>query len=1177
METIKLKKFAQFARRSLVEQVSSKLKLVLDSESAARRQQPEAIKSLEGAIREHGKEQVIERVAYTWFNRFCALRFMDVNRYTRVGVVSPAEGQFQPKILAEAKMGHVDEEVVHDKARQQIFALLGGKALSRDPQGEAYRLLVVAACNYWHKAMPFLFQRIDDYTELLMPDDLLSGNSILAYTREALTPDACEDVEVIGWLYQFYISEKKDEVFEGLKKNKKITPENIPAATQLFTPHWIVRYLVENTLGRLWLLNRPASKLIERMDYYIKPEQAETDFLRIGKPEEIRICDPACGSGHMLTYAFDLLYAIYEEEGVDPAEIPEKILTHNLYGIEIDERAGELAAFALTMKARAKQRRFFNKGVKPKICVLANVRFDEGELKDYMDFVGRDLFTESLQTTLHQFEEADNFGSLIRPALTDVKWVFRTLEFKKDPGLLFLSPTHQKVLQILRLADFLNPKYHVLITNPPYLSAGGMNPSLKKFAEKCYQESKADLYAMFIERGFDLTLPLGYSALITMHSWMFLMQSYTKLRKSLFFDKTFLNLLHLGPRAFPSIQGEVVQVAAYIGQNKPGVTNKPICFRLLEGDSDTKRQQLLSRSSKYNQLSQKDLIKLPGSPFAYWTSKIFKKAFEKYRCLSEIANPRIGLQTGNNERYIKYWYEVEKINFCRPFEFSEKLNIKWFPHNKGGENRKWYGNCEYVVNWKNNGEEIKRDKAEKLEAGLIEKKNSECWNSEYYFREAATWSRMASGNLAVRYQEEGFIFDTASPSIFTNNQIFFQLIGFLNSIVSKSFVAFLNPTLSFQSGDLKRIPVNLPFEISKRPIHMEALIAFAKKDWDSYETSWDFTKLPLLNLEQRKPNLQTTYEKLRAHWREMVLEMQRLEEENNRIFIDAYGLQEELKPEVPLNEITLSCNPHYRYGNGKSEDELEALLLADTTRELVSYAVGCMFGRYALEKPGLILANQGETIEDYLKRIPEPTFPADDDNVIPMLDGDWFPDDMTERFKKFLRVAFGEEHYEENLEFVEQALNVKGKQNYTIRDYYLGEFYNDHLKRYKKRPIYWLFSSPKGSFNALIYMHRYRPDTVSVVLNKYLREFRTKLISFKNQMEAVSISARASQAEKTKSLKEIERVNRILAELEEYEREELYPLATKQVEIDLDDGVKVNYPKFGAALKKIPGLDATED
>ena len=403
-------------------------------------------------------------------------------------------------------------------------------------------------------------------------------------------------------------------------------------------------------------------------------------------------------------------------------------------------------------------------------------------------------------------------------------------------------------------------------------------------------------------------------------------------------------------------------------------------------------------------------------------------------------------------------------------------------------------------------------------------------------------------------------------------------MAYYNSKCANYFLNAINPTITKTVGDVARIP---SFAKSNKNLgivkNTKELVSSHNRDWDSFETSWDFKRLPLLNPDCHQPTLKATYQKLRTHWREMTLEMQRLEEENNRIFIDAYGLQDELTPEVPLNEITLTCNPHYRYGNDKSEDELEALLLADTMRELVSYAVGCMFGRYALDKPGLILANQGETIEDYLKRVPEPSFPADDDNVIPMLDGDWFTDDIAERFRKFLRVAFGEEHYEDNLRFVEQGLNIKGKRNYGIRDYFLGEFYTDHVKRYKKRPIYWLFSSPKGSFNALIYMHRYRPDTVSVVLNDYLREFRTKLTSHKNHLEAVSIRGSASQGEKTKALKEIEKITKMIAEMEEYEREVLYPLATEQVEIDLDDGVKVNYPKLGAALKKIVGLDAKED
>ncbi|KPP94733.1 MAG: Brex phage defense system adenine-specific methylase PglX [Bacteroidetes bacterium HLUCCA01] len=1180
METAKLKKFAQFARRSLLEQVSAKLKLVLADNSAARRERAEAVKKLEEAIKGHGKEQVIERVAYIWFNRFCALRFMDVNRYTRIGVVSPSEGQFQPEILAEAKMGHIDEEMVHDKVRQQIFALLDGKAPSRDPQGEAYRLLVVAACNYWNKAMPFLFQRIDDYTELLMPDDLLSGNSILAYTREAMTPDACEDVEVIGWLYQFYISEKKDEVFDGLKKNKKITPENIPAATQLFTPHWIVRYLVENSLGRLWLLNRPGSKLVERMDYYIKPEQAESDFLRIAKPEEIKICDPACGSGHMLTYAFDLLYAIYEEEGYEPAEIPEKILTNNLYGIEIDERAGELAAFALTMKARAKQRRFFNKGVKPNICVLENVHFDGNELKDYMDFVGRDLFTAPLQTTLRQFEEADNFGSLIQPDVTDVDGMLRILESKNVSGQMFISMTHQKVLQALRQADYLSPKYHVVIANPPYKKKADLNDNLQAWLENSFVDGKYDLYQAFILRNAKLAVGDGYVAMITMQGWMFAPR-YEAIRSNILTNCSILSMAQLGERAFDSIGGEVVSTTAFVLSNNRNPSLKGQFIRLTEGkNEDEKNRALLSaaknpKSDIRFSASDDDFLIIPGQPLVFWASEQVRLAFHNYPTISEYIVTREGLTTGSNALFLREWHEVSQseVAYGMANEASAQESKKrWFPYVKGGGSRRWYGNFEHFVNWFDDGVELKNFKDEKT--GRIRSHN---YNGIYGFRAGFTWSGISSNDFAVRDVPVGFMFDAKGPMGFVNSSVSCEVIeAFLNSKVSSSFLRMLAPTLDFKLSHVLSLPlkqVDDP-ELSGRT---KKNVYLAKADWDSYETSWDFTSLPLLNPDYHQPSLKATYQKLRSHWSEMTLEMQRLEEENNRIFIEAYGLQDELTPEVPLNEITLTCNPHYRYGNDKSEDELEALLLADTMRELVSYAVGCMFGRYALDKPGLILANQGETIEDYLKQVPEPSFPADDDNVIPMLDGDWFTDDIAERFRKFLRVAFGEEHYEENLRFVEQGLNIKGKRNYGIRDYFLGEFYTDHVKRYKKRPIYWLFSSPKGSFNALIYIHRYRPDTVSVVLNDYLREFRTKLTSHKNHLEAVSISASSSQGEKTKALKEIEKITKMISELEEYEREVLYPLATEQVEIDLDDGVKVNYPKLGAALKKIPGLEARED
>jgi len=595
METAKLRKFAQFARRSLIEQVGAKLKLVLAEESPARRESPSAIKKLEEAIAEQGKEQVVERVAYIWFNRLVALRFMDVNRYNRIGVVSPAEGQFQPEILADAKMGHIDEEMVVENTRKRVFALLDGKMPSQDPQGEAYRLLVVAACNYWYSAMPFLFERIDDYTELLMPDDLLSGNSILAYTRDAMTPDACEDVEVIGWLYQFYISEKKDQVFEALKKNQKIKPANIPAATQLFTPHWIVRYLVDNSLGRLWMLNRPNSDLVDQLEYYIPPEETEADFLKIEGPEELKVCDPACGSGHMLTYAFDLLYAIYEEEGCEPSEIPEKILTHNLYGIELDERAGELAAFALTMKARARQRRFFNKGIKPNICVLEKVSFTPDELEEYMSAVGRDLFTQGLRETLQQFEEADNFGSLILPKLTNVADVLAELETKDLGSNLFLADTHSKVLKVLRMTEALSPRYAVVVANPPYMGGKGMNGRLGAWAKENYPKSKSDLFAMFIERNLDMAVTGGAVAMITMQSWMFL-SSFEALRGRILNQHTILSMAHLGARAFDSIGGEVVSTTAFVLENAHKPHYRGAYLRLVDGNSEAEKMAMMTQA-----------------------------------------------------------------------------------------------------------------------------------------------------------------------------------------------------------------------------------------------------------------------------------------------------------------------------------------------------------------------------------------------------------------------------------------------------------------------------------------------------------------------------------------------------------------------------------------------------
>lgn len=543
MDTNRLKRFAQDARRELQKIVKALLPLVLAENSAARREKPQAVAELEKALRTQGDEALIDQIAYTWFNRFCALRFMDVMGYNSIRIVSPLPGHFQPEILEEAKGGNIDETFVADaKYRARIKGLLDGSIPAVDGQAEVYKLLLVSACNAYNKVMPFLFQKIDDYTELLLPDELMKENSILMKTREAITEDVAADgVEVIGWLYQFYISEKKDEVM-----GKTVKTEDIPAATQLFTPDWIVRYLVQNSLGRLWMLTHPNSKLADEMEYYIPPTEDDKDFLEVKSPEELKICDPCCGSGHMLTYAFDLLVKIYEEEGYDRRKIPTLILVKNLHGVEIDTRAGELAAFALTMKAREYDSRFLRRenAPYPQICVLQNITFDEGDIPQYMEAIGHDLFTESLQQTLHQFTQADCFGSLIVPKISNADAVMEELAARDVDENIFLASIHDKVLDVVNQADYLSQKYHIVVTNPPYMGGKGMNADLKRFAERLYPDSKSDLFAMFIERGFDMVMPKGYSAMVTMQSWMFL-SSYEKLREKLLDNYTMECLCHM--------------------------------------------------------------------------------------------------------------------------------------------------------------------------------------------------------------------------------------------------------------------------------------------------------------------------------------------------------------------------------------------------------------------------------------------------------------------------------------------------------------------------------------------------------------------------------------------------------------------------------------------------------
>jgi type II restriction/modification system DNA methylase subunit YeeA len=1122
-------------------------------------------------IKEKGYEQVMEEVTYTWFNRLVALKFMEMNGclpeqvriFTSTDLNKP-----EPDLLTNAlKLDFLDLE------KDLILDL---KAENKDE--ELYKCLILKLCNYVHKIMPFLFEEIEDYTELLFPDKLLHTGSVLYDLNSIIPEEDWHEVEIIGWIYQDYIAPKKDKVFADLKKNIKISKENIPAVTQLFTPHWIVRHLVENSLGRLWMLNRPESRLVDQMEYYVKPEQQEIDFLIINSPEELKICDPACGSGHMLVHAFDLLYAIYEEEGYTPSEIPELVLKHNLFGIEIDKRAGELAGFALTMKARGKDRHFFRKQVQPNICMLENIAFEGSELNDYIDAVGCDLFSNAHRDTLLQFSEADNFGSLIRPASKDVSNLLHLLESKNLSGNLSHFSTHQSVLKILRQAYYLNPKYHVVIANPPYMGNKGMNNRLRAFLQDNYNDVKSDLFSVFIERIMEMTKKGGFIGMMTPFNWMFL-SSFEKLRHKILEEYTLTNLVRPEFHAFfdsayvticgftlftkelNNFKGSFIDLQRFYGEKLQPV-------KILEAIND-------HECGWFYRASAADFKKIPGSPIAYWVSDRVREIFEEGEQLSGIAPVKIGMRTGDNDRFLRFWHEVSNLNSGFKFENSldaEKSGKKWFPYNKGGKFRKWYGNNEYVVNWLKNGYEIKENTLVNYPQLSWDNLGWKISNEKYYFLPAITWTATSSSKFGVRKSFQGFLFDVKGSCCFPNDLPDEIILGFLASKQVRSFLQFLNPTIEYQPRDIGNLPLIssiLKNEKSAEIIkYVASLVEISKSDWDFYENSWDFTVLPLLKSEYRQLTLRETYTKLRAYWKGTTLEMQRLEEENNCIFIEAYGLQDELTPEVPLSEITLTCNPYYRYGNNKTEDELEALLLTDTIKELVSYAVGCMFGRYSPEKEGLILANQGEKLADFKEKVSGATFLPDEDNIIPILDDEYYTDDIVNRFKEFLKFTLGAEKLSENLDFIAGALSKKGESSEkVIRNYFLKDFYSDHVRMYKKRPIYWLFtSSEKGKvFNALVYMHRYDKTTLAKMRIDYLLDFESKLDAQRPLLEK---EIAANSKNKGKAENELSKLNKKIEELVKYD-ELLQHKADQLIEIDLDDGVVENYKKFEGLVAKI--------
>jgi len=1140
-----LKSFATWARTALIREVEARIAAVLAPGSSARVEQAQAVAALEKAVAaagggDVGRAAMVDRVAYTWFNRIVALRFMDANGYTGIGVVSPQEGVEvgQPEILAEAKRGVIDADVVSEATRSAVAGLLDGTRPSGDPQGEAYALLLAEYCRHWNRVMPFMFEREGDFTELLIPSNLLADDSVLNRSVKVLTGEVCEDVEVIGWLYQFYISERKDEVFAGFKKNKKAGAKEIPAATQLFTPHWIVRYLVENSLGRLWMLNHPASDLVKRMDYYIAPVDEEADFLKIASPEDLKVIDPACGSGHMLTYAFDLLYAIYEEEGYAPTDIPSLILANNLYGTEIDPRAGALAAFALAMKARAKQRTFFNKQVEPNICVIEPISFDAEEL-ELLVTPGGDRAEEI--SFWNQFADADTLGSLIQPDPVVAAGLAHHLETIEDGGDMYRADSIERARGVLRQAEILKPGYGVVVANPPYMGSKNMGPVINDWLRERQKSGKMDFYAAFIERGMSLSDANGLVGMVTMHGWLFL-SSYDELRSKLRRYWSVLTLAHLGPGAFEEQAGEVVSTAAFVLRNARSKMAGSY-FRLVDAPRQEKESVARTvfrdfRDHRRFDVDMDGLGVVPGGVLAYWLTQADLAAFEELPPVGAMTDARSGMATGDNARFLRYWWEVSvgKIGFgLASADESIRSGATWVPYNKGGRARRWYGNTDYVVNWYNDGALIKQTKAENLASGKITANNSKVWNQDRFFQPAVTWSSIGTGRLATRYSDTGSIFDTKGQCLFVpeEDDRFFYL-ALLNSGPANRFLEALSPTLDFNSGSIAKVP-DPSSRVDRRELANLArqAVEIQKAAWDRDEVSWDFAGIT--GGDQRLSDLARSTGDL---WLERTRSLEATEEQIDAILADAYGSPDGVNV-APVDDLRQNA--------------------VDFMRDLASYAVGCMFGRYSLDETGLILADQGETLQDYLAKVSTPRFAPDADNVIPIVDGDWFEDDIVARFRKFLRVAFGEEYFEENLRFVTESLGVK-----SLRDYFVKSFYKDHVQRYKKRPIYWLFSSPKGSFNALIYMHRYTPATASTVLNEYLREFQAKL------------RASLEHAERSNNAKEADRLRKVLLELDEYEHDVLYPLASQNIAIDLDDGVKANYPKFGAALKRIPGLEATE-
>lgn len=1223
-----IKKFAIDARNKLIASVTDKAgmlgitqdncseaitkgadfevyKTAAGTEVTLNKKQCEQRRKLVDQIHARGFEAVVEEVAYTWFNRICAIRFMEVNDYmypVRVRVLSSEkEGKNEPDVVTMAP--DIDWDFT-DKEREEII-----DAKMNNRLDDLFRMLFIKQCNLLHEVLPGLFEETEDYTEMLLNISFTNEDDVIRMLVDGIdekdfniaTVDedgkAAGQVEIIGWLYQYYNTEPKNKAFA---KKTKITKEEVPAVTQLFTPDWIVRYMVENSLGRMWVEGHPDDELKCKWKYYLdeaeqeEAVQQELDKIRSEyatlKPEDIKLIDPCMGSGHILVYAFDVFMQIYENAGWSQRDAAQSIIQNNIYGLDIDDRAAQLSYFAVLMKARQYDRRILTRGIEPNVyAVQESNGINRGQLK----YFGAGLAEEEKKTALLQMDrllntliDAKEYGSLLNVEDYDWKLLEKFIENTDTESQISfdtygLDETAEQLKWLIRIGNVMAQKYEIVATNPPYAGTSNLSAKMNNFVKKNYPDSKADLFAVFIERCGEMLKKNGYQAMITQHSWMFL-TSYEKLRMKLQ-QKTIINMAHLGARAFEEIAGEVVQTASFVLSKRKINNYIASCSRLVEASSQSKKEELYLQKKEIYYSRQENYEKIQGAPIAYWVSENIINAFDADKLLKDVVTASVGIQTGDNEKFIHLWWEVKKenINYDAMSIEDSYQDKKWFPYNKGGEYRKWYGNDATVIDWKNDGEDIIRN-------SQITGHHYQQYAEELKFKPLVTWSRISTGAPAFRIKKYGYLSDMAGFSMFSSTIDLKLIVAFCNSVVAKKFLEFLAPTLNYMIGPVTSMPIK-SFDKNKEGIlnKVNSAIKISKEDWDSFETSWDFKRHPLISvISQNRAlfddttdiDLAECYTWWENKCNERFNQLKANEEELNCIFIDIYGLQDELTPEVEDKDITVR----------------KADLQRDI-KSLISYAVGCMFGRYSLDEEGLVLAGQsfeshffetsapvcetgfagapGASVpigEFYYKTddgVKKCTYNPDKDNIIPICDEEYFSDDIVSRFCEWVKIVYGEKSLETNLDFIAKALGNKGNTSReVIRNYFLNDFFKDHCNTYSvtgsgKRPIYWLFDSGKqNGFKALIYMHRYDADTVGRVRTDYLHKAQ-KYVETAMQSAQYTIDNATSASEKSKATKAVTKYTKQLAEMRIYD-EAIAHVANQRIEVDLDDGVKVNYVKF---------------